>query len=239
MLALILLWIVGTVRIGEALNLGPPIPWAWAQGRPVVRYPDPHKMGFSPVYTPGFGRARCEFSEQVSRSGNSRHQNLDKENFALRVESVNTNGWRALQRRIVSTEAHVILAQETWILPDAVAEASMWAANKGWKSLWAPAATGPGGGASGGTAIFVRDFLGLRFPQHGSHVWHPARACVGIVDVLGLRPFLAVAVYCHVGTGPCGDNITLLENVGAAMKAQGDGWQCFVGGDFNMPVADL
>jgi hypothetical protein len=118
------------------------------------------------------------------------------------------------------------------VLPDQLAKASSWARRKGWHSLWAPAAVGPGGGASGGVAILARAELGLRHPIVGSHVLHEARAVAGFVDPPGHRPILLASVYLRDGRGMSADNKNVLARIGECAAAQGAGCLPLVAGDF-------
>ncbi len=224
-------------RIGEAANPGPGTERPAGNSEAVlvdavngggVQYPAPHRDGFRDIATPG-------------------HENLDagresrrgEEQFKLLVETVNSTGWGPLQRRLTSTSAHVVLAQETWILPCQVAMAQGWARRRGWHSVWAPAVVGPGGGASGGVAILARTELGLRYPIQGSHIVEEARAVAGFVNPPGHRPILLASVYLRDGKGAGADNRATLARVGACASAQGAGCLPLVGGDFQCCPSDI
>ncbi len=157
----------------------------------------------------------------------------------MEVETVNATGWRALKRRLKKTTAHAILAQETWVGQAHIPAASEWAKKNGWKSIWGAATVGPGGGPSAGVAVLVRDYLGLRYPQVGSHVWHDARAVAGVIDAPSFRPLILVSAYLHAGQGPSPANLRILADIGEAFKAQGEGWQMAMGADANMEPEDL
>ncbi len=226
-------WWAREPRIGEAANPGPPAVAATAprlRRRPTpeataVAYPALDRHGFRDYTAPGFAKdpAAARRDEQ----------------FQLRVETFNSTGWSALQRRLQSTTVHILLAQETWVLQGAVPAASQWARRCGWKSLWSPAEPGAGGGPSAGVAIFVREHFGLRYPSVGPHEWRSARAVAGVVEVPSFRPFLVASAYLRHGQGPSRKNVELLGDIGAGIEAQGDGMQVVDGGDFNMDLADL
>ncbi len=211
------------VRVGEAINPGPAppdLPCSWVSSGSGLHYPPPHRDGFRAIATPGFQELEAPQPEV--------------EQFGLTLETVNTTGWRALRRRLTSSKAHVILAQETWLGEDGIAAASRWALRHGWKSLWCPAERGARGGPAAGTAVLTRDWLGLRHPHRGGHRWHQSRACAGIVDAPGYRPLVVVSAYCHHGQGASDANVQLLAGIGAHFTALGPGWSMLVGADFNM-----
>ncbi len=223
-------WIPEFRRVGEAANPGPReevderTPWprlrrvAW-RGPAAVSYPRPGRSGFHDYTAPGHdGGKRAEAEGE----------------FELEIETANTTGWASLKRRLKATDAHVLLAQETWIPPSRMAEASAWARKRGWKSIWAPAGTGPGGGPSGGVAIFAKDFLGLRLPDKGGHIWREARAVAGVLEAPGFRPMVLASVYLISGAGTSKDNMEVLADVGRGLRAQGDGWMAVMGGDYNL-----
>ncbi len=100
----------------------------------------------------------------------------------------------------MDTASHVVAAQETHLLADAIPEKSQWALKNGWKSLRSPAAQGKlDHTSSGGVAIFVRMELGLGLledSESASEQWPgeliPARLLCGLVNVPGSR---GIAVY--------------------------------------------
>ncbi len=194
---------------------------ACAKWRQVVEYPGPHKDGFRDVITPGH--------DEGAPGPGRRHPS---EEFSLVVETVNATGWGPLSRRLEETHAQVVLGQETWILEGQMARVSEWCRRKGWEVIMAPAAVGPGGGASGGVAIFGRVGVGLMFPQEGSHILEEARAVAGIVHPPGHRPFTVVSVYLRDGRGVKEENKGTLAAVGQCAAAQGPNSLLVCGGDF-------
>ena len=94
-----------TRRIGEAKNpgLGERNMRRTSEAGAPLQYPEPLCGGSRCIRTPGF-------------SGGSWAGEVEKgeEDFKLQVETVNTTGWQALDRRIADSEANVILAQEHW-----------------------------------------------------------------------------------------------------------------------------
>ncbi len=226
-------------RMGEADNPGP--------GR--------HGERSGPVQLPDVARRRlissCDSSVLYSKPGHgslrsvvspghagAAAQPFDHEDFRLLIESVNSTGWAALKRRLMTTKAHVVLAQETWVTQSSVAAASAWARKRGWRSVWSPAKVTNKGGVAAGVAIFARDFMGLHYPAGGSHEIHPARAVTGTLQAPGNRPIDLVSCYLQHGRGAAEANAQTLAEVGAACKDDPDGVR-IVGGDFNMSPDEL
>ncbi len=233
-------WWTHASRVGEAGHPGPAKPTVAAVGllrracdrvRAAVSYPRPGVGSLSGAVAPGF--------ERGMGAGHSQGDQGDGEVFRLRVEAVNSTGWRALQRRLIATQAQVILAQETWVTQDAVPAASAWAKRRGWQSVWAAAVPGPNGGASGGVAVLVRDGIGCHYPPGASHVITPGRAVAAVVQAPGHRPTVFVSCYlCH-GKGPSGENLDILAAIGRRMKSLPENAEYIIGGDLSMEPPDV
>ncbi len=217
-------------RIGEASHPGPteevhspapPLALVDAAWKSSIEYPPPHRDGFRDISAPGFDELR---------GGKGRRR--EEEEFQFEVESANTTGWGPLQRRLMTTSSHALLAQETWILPSLVAHASSWARRHGWDSAWSPAVLGPGGGASGGVAVFVRSEIGLRYPTHGTHILEEGRAVAAITEPPGHRPILLTSVYLRDGKEMAADNRRTLARIGDCAEAHEGECLPLVGGDF-------
>ncbi len=227
-------WWSDARRVGEAANPGPTaatvaihgiLQKTYATARSAISYPSPGTRSLRGAIAPGHNTS----------DGDKDGEQL----FALTIETANTTGWRGLQRRLATTTAHALLAQETWITQDAVPAASAWALRRGWKSVWTAATPGPNGGASGGTAIFVRSHLGLRYPPDGSHEWCQGRAVAGVIDAPGHRPMLLVSCYLVHGIGPAQANLDLLAAIGRRKQAMTGDYEMVVGGDMNMEPPDF
>jgi hypothetical protein len=185
-----------------------------------LTYARPGRPGFHGAKTAGF---------QMGDGG------PPKEPFALSMLTANTTGWRPLQRLLLATEASVVFAQEHRLLEDAVPAASAWARKNGWKSVWAPATVGPKGGASAGTAIFVRNFVGIRHPERGPAEVERARITAAVIEPPDCRPFMAYSAYLHDGQGLSRPNLALIASIGSHWQAQEDpSLQFVVAADFNM-----
>ncbi len=229
-------------RIGEAANPGPQeeadgggaakeVTARWVtedRDAGAVVYSRPHKDGFRDIASPGFGE------EERDRTDRGAEQD-----YQLVVETANTTGWGPLKRRLQTTSADLLLAQETWVLPSYKKEASDWAVRNGWESVWAPAHTGPGGGASGGVAAFARRGLGLRLPTVGPHIVEEARAVAAVVEPPGYRPLLTISTYLIDGKKMQPANRAILSKVGKCAEAQGEGSLVIVGGDYQCQPGDV
>ncbi len=227
-------WWADVGRVGEADNPGPTsvslavdgvLRKVYSTARAAMNYPSPGKRSLRGAVAPGY-RTDASDLEQSDQ-------------FALAVEAANTTGWKGLQRRLVASSAHALLAQETWVTQDAIPAASAWALRRGWKSVWTAAQPGPNGGASGGTAIFVRDYLGLRYPPGSTHEWCPGRAVAGILDAPCHRPMLLVSCYLVHGIGPAQANLELLATIGERRQAMRCEHELLLGGDLNMDPPDF
>ncbi len=224
-------------RVGEAAHPGPTAATVAVGG--TLRRILGHARAAISYPRPGTGSLRGAVAPGFTGGGRQKAWSDEEDLFALRVEAVNATGWRALQRRLLSTSAHALMAQETWLSQDAIPAASAWAKRKGWHSVWAPALEGPNGGASGGVAIFARDSIGLRYPEGGSHIICLGRAVAAVLEPPAHRPFLLVSTYlCH-GVGPNAENLDLLARVGARVQALRAKYDCVMGGDINMEPPDF
>ncbi len=216
---------LGTLRVGEATNPGhaPQLGWVASKLASVISYARPGKKGFHGTHTVGCGGV---------------DDGPPSEPFALRISTANTTGWRPLQRYLLETDAHVIFAQEHRLLPDSIPAASAWARAQGWKTVWAPAKLGKGGGAAAGTVILARDFVGLRHPDRGNAVVAESRVVAAVIEPPSCRPFMGYAAYLHDGQGLSRTNLDLVASIGAHWESQEDSTlQLIVGADFNMEPA--
>ncbi len=160
-LALLAAVTLATHGIGQAVNPGPggdgyeaeELRMKDAEWRSFVDYPEPHRDGFRDIATPGFG----------DDPGPGRRP--PEEEFRLEIECVNSTGWGPLSRRLASTSAHAIVAQETWVLMDQVAGVSDWARRHGWEAVIAPAVLGPGGGGERRSGRLCQGWDGTAVPS--------------------------------------------------------------------------
>ncbi len=229
-------WWAHASRVGEARHPGPLQATLVAEGllrrvvdyaTSAIEYPRPGTGSLRGAVAPGFGlRERAVDGDEL---------------FALSIEAVNSTGWRALQRRLQSTSAHVILAQETWIMQDSIPAASAWAKKRGWKSIWSAAQAGPNGGATGGVATFAREEFGLRYPPGGSHEWHLGRVVAAVLDAPEHHPLLLVSSYLIHGIGPAAANLDILAKIGSRARAAARGMDMVMGGTptWSLPTSRL
>ncbi len=222
----------GTLRVGEATNPGhPPRPevdelvWREVEVPRALDYPRPGKQGFHGVHAAGF-------KEEVDAP--------PLEPYTLSMATVNVTGWEPLQNFLLATTAEVVFTQEHRLPREDIPMASSWARRHGWKSLWAPAVRGGGGGWSAGTGILVRDHIGLRRPDVG-----PAQVCDGrviaaMIEAPSCRPILGYSAYLHHGRKLGVDNVQILADIGAHWESQGSPTLLFaIGADFNIEPAQL
>ncbi len=228
-------WHRPTRRFGEAEHPGPSNLPGTAARRYVdetdaaVRYPTPHDRGLNHVVAPGF----------AARPQAPTPPTVAKEDFRLVLETVNATGWKALRNRLLATEAHVVLAQETWVTQAALPAASAWARRHGWRAVWSPAVVTKRGGVAAGVAVLAKDYLGLRMPAAQPHEVVPARAVAATVETPDARAIHLVSCYLRHGRGADTENARTLAAIGAAVAANGEDEVTVVGGDFNMSPDQL
>eukprot|EP00959_Pyramimonas_sp_CCMP1952_P289575 6056620-Pyramimonas_sp.AAC.1 len=63
------------------------------------------------------------------------------------------------------------MCQEIGYTEDTLEALHTWAHNRQWTCSAIPARSTAGSVPSGGAAVFVRDALGLRHPEHGQCLW--------------------------------------------------------------------
>ena len=164
---------------------GPPIT---KDVRPLAfSHPQSGKTGLQRVLAPGIKGKSARNALQDAKQGE----------FALKVETVNGTGMRAIKERLMNTGAHIVCAQETWVVESEIAKWSAWARRQGWKSTWEAATRKEGAsrGASGGVAIFAREELGVRHPSRHGPSWFKGRTVAAVVEAPGMRPLLVISVY--------------------------------------------
>ncbi len=171
--------------------------------------------------------------------GNEQRQDGAAEEFRLTVETVNSTGWQSLRKRLTTTTAHVVMAQETWVTQAQVPAASSWARRNGWRSIWTPAKVTDKNGVASGVALFARDFMGLHYVPGRSHVVHPARAVMGRLEAPGQRAMRILSCHLRHGVDGHGINAEVLADVRSAVQDCGEDEVCIIGGDFNMDPQQL
>ncbi len=216
-----------TIRVGEAQNPGP----RSSRRGPMAKhgaatYRQPHRPGFHGAMMP---------DDANGGSGQSDGRQV----FELTIETANATSWGSMKRYLRSTPAHLVLAQEHHLGPEAILAASAWALRRGWRSVFAPAVKGDGSGWKAGVAIFARDELGLSMPRVGSHVITPGRAVAALLEAPGYRPCTVVSIYLEDGAGLSAANLAHLEAVGNCIAAQGDDMPFVAGGDMQMDPSVL
>ena len=79
-------------------------------------------------------------TEPVEFAGLSAPQAHKTAQFGLVATTVNPNCLRNLQAFLQNTDAHIVCGQEVRLLAEAIPDATRWATNNGWKSLFLGAA---------------------------------------------------------------------------------------------------
>ena len=157
--------------------------------------------------------------------------------WRLKVETFNASQWGPAKAWCADMcEADVVLVQEHRLTSaEEVEVASAWARSKGWKSLWTRAQrTGAGKqNTSAGTAILVRDEMGLRpLPEAGRVVEAKHRVTWGILEAPGFGEVLLGSIYLVTGEQLSPANLSIMAHIG--LTIQTTGLQHIVGGDWNM-----
>ncbi len=175
--------------------------------------PDLGRPGFHGGLSPGFEDVEGELGHEDAHR---------KSPEGLKFETASATGTKGLKKRIRLTRADVLLVQETWAIADTIPELKEWARRRGWTSRWCHANPGTmGGRPSGGTAILVRDHLGLREPDEGGADWHAHRIAAGFVEALGYRPILAVSAYLQCGGGWTDENVAAVATMCRGIEKRG------------------
>ena len=154
-----------------------------------------------------------------------------------KVATFNGSCWRTANS-LLRTDALVVCVQEAKLSKQAdLAEASQWALNNGWHSIFSAAGRGPKGGLSAGVAILARPIVGLRLPSVGPWEVRKGRAIVAMVTLSGCPPIAVACTYLISGVGISKANAAILADVGQVLE-QLDApfvW----GGDFNGSPASI
>ncbi len=219
-------WMKARCSVGEASNPGPSGQQqqqhgGHVPGKGTLSDRAPGKSGFWQAQAPGY---------VVDGSANDLH--ASGKLFELQVITTNTTSWRGLRDVLRSTSAHVVLAQEHHPPPEDIPAKAAWAARRGWKAIFFPAAPGNGTGWRAGVAILTRNYIGLSPPRTGSGCIVPARALAAVIGAPGYRPFTAVSAYLEDGGNMGKTNMAIMANIGAFLNAQGEHDQFLIGADF-------
>ena len=151
----------------------------------------------------------------------------------LACATVNATSLKALKKFLLKTSANVVFAQETHVCLDEVPEASRWAKQKGWHSLWNPAQPEQRpGSSSGGVAVLTRSYIGLSKPPYGEMVLEPSRLMAAYIEAPGTHGFIGYSGYWYVSEGLSQRNLDLFEKLGRHRDKHPYQWIC--GADFNM-----
>ena len=157
--------------------------------------------------------------------------------FALDMVTVNSTAWGPAQQYLRATTANVVFLQEHKLYGGKLAEASAWADQQGWNSLFnaAKRVTEPGQkeAFSAGVAIFARKGIGLYRDDVESGT--PERVLGGVIECPAHPPLQVTSVYFKDGIDMTGLNATLMGQV--STHIQQSHYDGIIGGDFNTDPA--
>ena len=223
---LFVLLFVGGLRVGEASHPGPAaeIDNA-AEGRVEIRLdelvPAP-AIGAS--HTMGAG-----MQSQRRRRGRQRRRN------EWIVETANVTCEASGRNRLCKSPADVVCVQEHKKVGSELAEAQRLSYSCGWKVAYDAALVTEAGGRSGGTGVAVRSWVGVHdaadIPTDVE--WPPAhRFSLRWVQAVLRQGILIGSVYLQTGTGLCGANLGILDQIGQVLRAFGRPF--VLGGDWQV-----
>ena len=153
----------------------------------------------------------------------------------LILVTYNGNCWFRLKAYLRCTPANVVCIQEHKLLGDKLAEARIWAKHNGWAAFWAPAMPTPGGGLSGGVAVFVKQYIQCWVPKVDP-IFCAHRGIGVVVNCGALGPCLIVSMYFVTNnlskTTLTPTNSMLLTHLGNFITQVGH--KTCIGADWNM-----
>ena len=146
---------------------------------------------------------------------------------------------RGLKQYLLTTDAHVVMAQEVKTSGAKTVLLQDWARRNGWKALIADAIYCPEAKAHrAGVAVFARDYLGLSWPPGRGPTCHESRLIAVMVESPGLPAMLCLSVYLQTGVGGASPyNLGLLEYAGRITSLYRMPW--IMGGDYQMTAEAL
>ena len=146
----------------------------------------------------------------------------------LAVVTFNSTSARALKEYLLAAQAPIVCTQELRIAGDDADDLGRWAARRGWDPFLAEATAGPGGGLSGGVAIFCRSG---RAALADARCVVPGRAVTARVTV-GDSPAITVcSAYLVTGGRLCDHNRQILGSI--ASDVEDRGCPFVIAADFN------
>jgi len=185
--------------------------------------------------------AQATRDTEIKRKIKPRGRRKRRSIHGVMAESCNSTGWLPLLERLKQTDAHILFAHEHRVPAELIAEKSKMLLKLGWKSAWSAATSTAADGdvdlrsTSGGTAIFVRKFIGLG-PVDENHPdqfsIHPGRAASALLHIPGLGQVVCYSVYFVCGIGWKAPNQALAHDIVQHKEAHGLPW--IIGADWNM-----
>ena len=119
----------------------------------------------SPIWVmPRARRPPATWADQQHDAG--RPVDPDEDSYMFTVETFNATSWPTLHRRLMCSEASVLLAQEIGTTACQHASHSRAALKLGWQSIFACSNPGEAGQTTAGVAIFARPEVCIRADPH-------------------------------------------------------------------------
>ena len=155
-----------------------------------------------------------------------------------RLETTNSTCWNSLKARLLETDANAVMGQELKLDGAEVRDAQAWAKANGLKAAITHCIRTDGGGASGGTGIFVRKATGLEQVISGSWQAYPGRATAAKANMGPKGGMLLASLYLIDGIGPTAEgNWKVLLKMAELLKHIAVLWIC--GADWNCTPQEL
>ena len=131
----------------------------------------------------------------------------------LKLLTANSTTWARLRDFLETGWRGIVLAQETHLLGEPLAEAQRWTARNGWRGEWAAAEPGEGAGSRGGVAVLAPSHVGIRAPAGTTGALHPGRAVAAHISAGPPGGMVGVSVYLRTGEDWSDDNRAIFRDI--------------------------
>ena len=155
------------------------------------------------------------------------------------IDSVNANVWSTLRAYVAISAADAFVAQEAKVTAgDAVRSAEDSLATIRWRASVQPCGFGPAGGPSAGTAVGVRQHIGLGLPSFGHAFNGSPRFQLRKMGAICKGGLHIGSAYLQDVVGPTDPaNLAILDEIAGCLNVLRGPW--VIGGDFNMSPEEL